>query len=77
MKFIEKNGWALPLKDVVVDVYYTSSGRVLITDLNPLGEPTDPLMFNKWENFDWSGEPAGIKLIPKPLKLSGDVNVSF
>lgn len=77
VKFIEKNGWALPLKDVVVDVYYTSSGRVLITDLNPLGKPTDPLMFNKWENFDWSGEPVGIKLIPKPLKLSGDVNVSF
>lgn len=77
VKFIETNGWALPLKDVVADVYYTSSGRILITDLNPLGEPTDPLMFNKWDKFDWSGEPVGIKLIPKPLKLSGDVNVSF
>lgn len=75
--FVEKNAWALPIKDVAMDVYFTSSGKILITDLNPLGFPTDPLMFNDWENFDWQGEAAGIRIVPPPHTLSGDVSVSF
>lgn len=75
--FIGANAWALPLQDVCMDVYFTSSGRILITDLNPLGKPTDPLMFNDWKNFDWNGEPVGPKIVPPPHKVSGSVNVSF
>ncbi len=75
--FVEKNAWAFPLKDVAMDIYFTSSGKILITDLNPLGEPTNPLMFNDWANFDWQGEAAGIRIVPPPHTLSGDINVSF
>ena len=75
--FVEQNAWAFPLKDVVMDIYFTSSGKILITDLNPLSAPTDPLMFSEWEKFDWTGEAAGIRIVPPPHTLSGDVNVSF
>ena len=74
---MEQNAWAFPLKDVVMDIYFTSSGKILITDLNPLSAPTDPLMFSEWEKFDWTGEAAGIRIVPPPHTLSGDVNVSF
>ena len=75
--FVEANGWAFPLQDVAADVYFTSSGRILIMDLNPLEPPTDPLMFSTWDAFQWDGEPAGIRIIPPPHLVSGDVNVSF
>lgn len=75
--FVKENAWALPLQDVVADVYFTSSGRTLVMDLNPLEDPTDPKMFNSWDNFDWSGEPVGIKIVPPPHTLNGNVNVSF
>ncbi len=76
-EFVEKIAWAIPLKDVAADVYFTSSGKILITDLNPLGAPTNPLMFNDWNAFDWQGEAAGIRIVPPPHTLSGNVNVSF
>ena len=44
-------------------------------DLNPFGEPTDPLMLNSW-NQDWQNS-MGLKLIPSPTAISGDINVSF
>lgn len=75
--FVSENAWALPIQDVVADVYFTSSGRILIMDLNVLEDPTDPKMFNSWDNFNWSGDPAGIKIVPPPHTLNGDVNVSF
>lgn len=75
--FVSENAWALPIQDVVADVYFTSSGRTLIMDLNVLEDPTDPKMFNSWDNFNWSGDPAGIKIVPPPHTLNGDVNVSF
>jgi len=63
------------MDDLVVDVYFTSDDRVLIVDLNPWGDPTDPLLFKTWDR-DWA-EEAGIKLIPRPVKMKGEVSVSF
>ena len=58
-----------------VDVYLTSSGELMIVDFNTWGAPTDPLLLRSWDR-DWS-TPAGLKLIEKPTKLGGDVEVSF
>ncbi len=73
--FVERNGWALPVKDIVIDVYFTSSGKILVMDLNPFGSPTDPLMLNTWDQ-DWTVF-HGIKIVPPPCVIKGEVNVSF
>lgn len=74
-EFIESNAWALPAPDIVMDIYFTRSGKVLVTDLNPFGPPTDPLMLKSWDQ-DWSLFP-GILLVPTPHVLSGHVEVNF
>ena len=76
MAFVEKTAWLLPERTVVMDIYITSRGDILIVDFNEWGAPTSPLMFKTWER-DWSENNAGILLIPPPMTLSGDVNVSF
>ena len=73
--FVSGIAWLLPLKELVMDVYFTSEHRILIVDLNPWGAPTDPLLLNTWDR-DWS-QPLGITLMPPPFKITGDVNVSF
>lgn len=73
--FVNGIAWLLPLKELVMDVYFTSEHRILIVDLNPWGAPTDPLLLNTWDR-DWS-QPLGITLMPPPFKITGDVNVSF
>ena len=73
--FVDKIAWLLPVKTLVMDIYFTSSGKILIIDLNPWGEPTDPLLVRDW-NRDWSA-PAGILLMEPPTRIHGDVNVSF
>lgn len=72
---IEKISWLLPAPEIVMDVYFTSRDQILIIDFNPWGEPTSPLLFRNWEQ-DWQGIP-GIRLIAPPVKVGGDVNVSF
>ena len=74
-EFVGKVSWCLPVKDIVMDIYFTSSREIMVVDLNPWGAPTDPLMLRSWER-DWTSE-LGIKLVPPPMKISGDVNVSF
>ncbi len=74
-EFVNGISWLLPLKTLVMDIYFTSSEEILIIDLNQWGEPTDPLLLNTWER-DWS-DKAGIVLMPPPTKIFGDVNVSF
>ena len=61
-------------ENVVIDIYFTSDGNVLIVDMNEW-EKCDPLMFRKWDR-DWS-EVSGLKLMSEPIKLNGDVKVSF
>lgn len=65
----------LPAATLAVDVYLTSEGRFLIVDLNPWGPPTDPLLLRTWDR-DWR-EPLGLRIIPEPVKMKGDVSVSF
>lgn len=73
--FVSRLSWRLPLRDLAMDVYVTSKGEMIVIDLNPWGAPTDPLMLRSWEQ-DWTQE-LGIRLIPPPHQISGDVNVSF
>lgn len=73
--FIADISWLLPEKNIVMDIYFTSSGSILIIDLNVWGYPTDPLLLQTWAH-DWDTE-KGIRLIPPPIKISGKVNVSF
>ena len=73
--FIDRNFWVLPEQDLAIDIYFTSKDEILVIDLNPFGEPTDPLMLNSW-NQDWQNS-MGLKLIPHPTAISGDINVSF
>ncbi len=74
-KFAEEVAGFLPRENLVMDVYYTSSDRIMIVDLNSWGAPTSPLLFKHW-NRDWSAEPS-LRLIPKPVKMKGEVSVSF
>ena len=74
-EFVAATAWKIPLEKVVIDIYITSSNKVIVVDLNPWGEPTDPLLLRTWDR-DWS-VPAGICLMDLPRKISGDVNVSF
>jgi hypothetical protein len=73
--FVAETAWLLPIPTVVMDIYITSRGDILIVDLNQWGPPPEPLMLKTWER-DWS-EESGLLLIPPPVTLSGDVNVSF
>ncbi len=65
----------LPREDLTVDVYLTASGKLMLLDMDVFGEPTDPLLLRDWDQ-DWSS-PIGLKLMPKPTRLGGDVSVSF
>ena len=73
--FIQSISGHLPEPDIVVDIYITSRKKVIMIDLNPWGEPTDPLMMASW-NRDLSA-PLGCLIVPPPHMISGDVNVSF
>ena len=69
-EFVNQISWLLPIKDLVMDVYFTAEHRILIVDLNAWGEPTDPLLMRTWDR-DWS-EPAGIVLMPSPVAICKD-----
>ena len=74
-KFVQSVENVLPVKDIAIDIYITSRKKVIMLDLNPWGDPTDPLMMASW-NRDLS-TPLGCLIVPPPHTLSGDVNVSF
>lgn len=74
-KFADRIRDFLPHENVVVDVYLSSDNQFFINDLNPWGEQTDPLLFKKWER-EWDKE-QGLKLIPHPVEMKGDISVSF
>ena len=74
-EFVEHISWMLPLKTLVMDIYFTAGGEIMIVDLNPWGGATDPLLLRSWDR-DWS-KPAGIVLMDPPTRISGDVSVSF
>ena len=65
----------LPVASLAADVYLTSAGKLMLIDLNPWGAPTLPLLWRTWDQ-DWNRE-LGLRLIPKPIKMGGDVSVSF
>ncbi|MFO7820903.1 MAG: hypothetical protein R6V56_02425 [Lentisphaeria bacterium] len=65
----------LPTDNSVIDVYISSEGRFFIIDLNSWGSPTLPLLLRDWDR-DWD-TVSGLKLRPKPVKMKGEVSVSF
>ncbi len=73
--FVEKISYLLPSQTVVMDVYVTSRKNILIIDFNNWKNDTDPLLLRTW-NQNWT-EEQGLKLIPPPTEISGDINVSF
>lgn len=73
--FVRKIIWRIPVKTLVMDIYFTADGEILVVDINPWGAPTDPLLLRTWDR-DWS-EPAGLQLMAPPTSVSGDVKVSF
>lgn len=73
--FIEDINWLLPAKNIVIDIYITSNDKILIIDLNEWRGSTNPLLLHSWDQ-DWDVE-LGILLMRPPMKIKGDVNVSF
>ncbi len=73
--FIDSVSWLLPLKNLVLDIYFTSSDHILVVDLNPWGAPTSPLLMKTWDR-DWDAE-AEIRMVEPPTSLNGDLRVSF
>ena len=65
----------LPSENQVVDIYLCSDGQLLVVDLNPWAGRTDPKLLRTWDR-DWQ-EVVGLKLVPKPIQMKGDVSVSF
>ena len=73
--FFDEISWNLPAETFVMDIYITSTGKILIVDLNPWGGDTDPLLLASWDR-DWT-KKAELVMMPPPTKIFGDVNVSF
>jgi len=76
IRFVDEISWLLPYPTIVMDIYFTAEGRILIIDFNPWGPPTDPLLLRTWER-PWDEGDIGLRLIPPPVKVGGSVNVSF
>ncbi len=74
-EFVGGISWLLPSGRLALDAYITASDSILILDINPWGPPTDPLMARDWSR-DWNAV-SGLLLMEPPVKLDGDVSVSF
>ncbi len=74
-EFADKISDFLPSSDITVDVYMTATAKMMILDMNPWGEPTDPLLYRDWDR-DWSRKPE-LLILPKPMHISGNISVSF
>lgn len=75
-RLIDEIAPLLPADDLTLDVYLTSDPSLMLLDFDVWGTPTDPLLFRNWEH-DWENEQLGLRLIPPPIQLKGDVEVSF
>lgn len=73
--FIESMKTKLPVDNLVMDVYFTSSKRFILIDLNEWNQRTDPKLLRSWDR-NWE-EEVGIKLISKPVNMKGEISVSF
>jgi hypothetical protein len=65
----------LPDADLCMDVYLTSQPSLLLIDFNCWGPPTNPLLLRSWDQS--FSDVVGLKLIPPPTQLKGNVEVSF
>ena len=74
-KFADEIKPFLDQDKAVIDIYISSEGRIFIIDMNSWGAPTNPLLLRDWDR-DWR-QVVGLKLKPKPVKMKGDISVSF
>lgn len=74
-QMVQEVVWQLPVDNFVMDIYITSDDEILIIDLNPWGNPTDPLLLRSWDRNDWLN--IGLQVMAPPTRISGDVHVSF
>ncbi|MEA4862895.1 MAG: hypothetical protein AB7F40_04695 [Victivallaceae bacterium] len=75
--FVKKIADKLTVPEVAMDVYITSGRDILVIDLNQFGPPTMPLLLRSWDQ-DWAAIPEPkLKLMSPPVKISGEVKVSF
>lgn len=74
--FVNHISWLLPVKTLVMDIYFTSDDQILVIDLNPWGGSTEPLLMRQWDQHDFN-TPLGCLLMTPPTRITGDVNVSF
>ena len=74
-EFFKEISWNLPAETFVMDIYITSTKKILIIDLNEWGGDTDPLLLGRWDR-DWTTKKE-LVMMPPPTKIFGDVNVSF
>lgn len=74
-QFVEQIRGLLPAETLCMDIYFKSSGGILIVDLNPWGESTDPLMYNTWDR-NWEEQRACL-IVPPPHCVRGDIKVRF
>ena len=72
--FVNEVATQLLVDDCALDVYLTSTARLMLISIGPWGEPTAPLLFREWDR-EWPGNE--VLLMPKPMRLRGDVSLSF
>lgn len=65
--------------DVVIDVYMCGDGHILVVDFNEWGGDTAPLLLRNWnQNMDeFLQNRHPLLLLAAPVKMGGDVSVSF
>ncbi len=63
-ELVDEISWLLPSETIVLDIYFTSKDEIMLIDFNKWGEPTQPLLAEKWD-INWNTE-HGIKIIPQP-----------
>lgn len=74
-RFLETVAERLPEDNLVMDVYLTAEGELMLVDINDWGPPTDPLLLRKWDR-DWTTS-ASLVLVPEPVRMGGDISISF
>lgn len=74
--FVKEIAPFLPEKDIVADIYFTHSRRIILVDLNVWGAPTDPKMF-KWDSSPFQAEKPLYGIVPSPQTVSGELKVKF
>lgn len=69
----------LSYDDVAVDVYICGDGHILVVDFNEWGGETAPLLLRSWDQdlSKFFEDRHPLLLLSAPVKMGGDISVSF